>query len=236
MDARGESVAGSTRPGQGRGGGSTPTSPLLFRLGETADARDLIARFHYTRRVKSGGRMIGTFHRVDRNDECVAACIFHEPPSIWRERVLDLHRLVRRPRHKVPLSRLVAWTCRAIAKAGIADLLVSYADSTQGHHGGIYQACGWNYHGKRPAKLDGYISRSGTFIPARTATRRLGCNRRYELAKRGYKPHFDKGKHLYWRALTPAGEAKAQRLGLLNRPYPKPQRRQQINIHTHRLA
>jgi hypothetical protein len=225
MDARGESVNGCTRLDQRRRGGSIPTSPLLFRLGQTEAARQLVIEYHYSQRVKSGGRVIGTFHRPDKNGLCVAACIFHEPPSIWRERVLDLHRLVRRPYCKVPLSQLVAWTCRAVQKSGIADLLVSYADSTQGHHGGIYQACGWNYHGKRPAKLDGYISRTGKFIPARTATNKLGCNRRKELARRGYRAHFDKGKHLYWRALTPEGEAKAARLGLQKLGYPKPGKR-----------
>lgn len=221
---RADGVAGNTRSDQDREGGSNPTSALIFRTGETVAARELVLQFHYSRRMKSGGRMIGTFHRSDRNMLCVAACVFHEPASIWKERVLELHRLIRRPRYAVPLSRLVAWTCRAVKAAGIADLLISYADSTQGHFGGIYQACGWRFHGKRPAKLDGYIMPDGSFVPARTATKRFGCNRRHELATRGIMPHFDTGKYLYWRALTPAGQAKAERLGLLDRPYPKPRR------------
>jgi hypothetical protein len=221
-DFRGDCVAGSTRVDQTRCGGSIPTSPLSFKLGDRHAARELILNFHYTARCKSGGVMIGTFHRPDLDGLCVAACVFHTPPAPWSEPVLELHRLVRRPTHQVPLTRLVAWTCRAILKAGVADLLVSYADSTQGHHGGVYQACGWHYHGKRPAKLDGYFTPEGEYVPARSACKRFGCNRRRELAARGITAHFDKGKHLYWRALTPAGEAQAERLGFVRAPYPKP--------------
>lgn len=215
-------VTGSTPTNQVGSGGSTPTPALEFRLGQRDAARQLVLSFHYSRRAKDGGRTIGTFHRPDKHGLCVAACIFHEPPSIWRERVLDLHRLVRRPRHAVPLSRLISLTCKAVKRAGIADLLISYADSTQGHHGGVYQASGWSFHGRRPAKVDGYIDPAGNFIPARTATEKLGCNRKAELVARGFTLHWDKGKYLYWRALTPSGMAKAARLGLQSNPYPKP--------------
>lgn len=34
-------------------------------------------------------------------------------------------------------------------------------------------------------------------------------------------PHFDEGKHIYWRALNKSGKRKALRLGLENKPYPK---------------
>lgn len=222
MPRRGGSVVGSTLAAHARTGGSIPTPPLEFRTGQSADARDLVLSFHYSRRIKSGGRMIGTFHRPDRDHRCIAACVFHEPSARWKERCLELHRLVRMPRCIVPLSRLIALTCRAVKASGIADLLISYADATQGHHGGVYQASGWNYHGQRKPALDGYILPSGEFVPARSARSKLGCNRRHELAARGIIAHWDKGKHLYWRALTPAGEAKAARLGLVRSPYPKP--------------
>lgn len=218
-------VNGSTSSDQEERGGSNPTSALEFRVGDRLAAKSLILEFHYSRRAKDGGRVIGTFHRPDRNGLCVAACVIHETSAIWRERVLELHRLVRRPYYKVSLSRLISLTCKAVKRLQLTDLVVSYADSTQGHHGGVYQASGWNYHGKRKPIMDGYIAPDGSFIPGRTATQRLGCNRRQELRLRGYMPHFDKGKHLYWRALTPSGEEKAARLGLLKSPYPKPKQR-----------
>lgn len=35
-------------------------------------------------------------------------------------------------------------------------------------------------------------------------------------------PHFDTGKHLYWKAIGRSGQAKADRLGLKKMPYIKP--------------
>lgn len=213
---------GSTPADQAGDGGSTPTPSLEFRVGDTAAARALVLEFHYSRRVKCGGRTVGTFHRTDRAGLCVASCIFHETSVRWREPVLELHRLVRRPNYAVPLSQLVALTCRAVKRAGIADLLISYADSTPGHHGGIYQASGWHFHTKRKPSIDGWFKPDGTYVPGRSAHKAFGTNSKYKLQDRGLQPHWDTGKYLYWRALTPSGEAKAERLGFLKLPYPKP--------------
>ena len=37
-----------------------------------------------------------------------------------------------------------------------------------------------------------------------------------------FEPHFDEGKHLYWKPLMVAGKTRAKRLGLRDEPYPKP--------------
>ena len=152
----------------------------------------------------------------------MATCIFHEPSARWREPVLELHRLVRRPGYVVPLSQLVGLTCRAVRRAGIADLLISYADSTQGHHGGICQASGWHFHGQRKPSIDGWFDHAGAFVPGRSASKKFGTNSKYKLRALGYRPHLDTGKYLYWRALSQSGEAKAERMKFLKLPYPKP--------------
>ena len=36
------------------------------------------------------------------------------------------------------------------------------------------------------------------------------------------EPHYDEGKHLYWKPLMVAGRTRAKRLGLKVSPYPKP--------------
>lgn len=203
-------------------GGSIPTPPLEFRIGQWQDAKNLILRFHYSGRTRLP-MITGTFHRTDRNGLCVAACVFSTTSARWRERVIELGRLVRAPRQTVPLSRLISLTCKEIRRRKIADLLVSYADVGAGHHGGVYQASGWNYHGMRAPYRDGVIWRS-KFVPARTANGRWGTNSPKILRAMGIRvaAHFDRGKHLYWRALTPEGECKAERLGLMKRAYPKP--------------
>jgi hypothetical protein len=203
-------------------GGSTPTPSLEFRTGEWQDAKYLILRFHYSKRLRPPV-IVGTFHRTDRNGLCVAACVFSPTTVRWREPVMELSRLVRAPRQVVPLSRLISLVCRELKRLGKADLLISYADVEQGHHGGVYQASGWRYHGLRPPSQHGMLIR-GRFYPGRSIKGRWGHNSVRLLAKLGIraKPVYDKGKHLYWRALTPAGAAKSARLGLQDRPYPKP--------------
>jgi hypothetical protein len=210
-------------------GGSIPASPLyVFKVGEHRPAYALMLKHHYSGRSKRGGRVVGSFHLNRPDSRMVAACVIHEPSCCWRERgVLELHRLVRSPRHRVPLSQLISLTVREVKRRSIGELIVSYADSTFGHHGGVYQASGWNYHGKRRPYRDGVIVR-GKFVPSRSANTRWGSNNPKVLRLRGIraKGHFDKGKHLYWKALSAEGEAKAARLGLQKNPYPKPRRQQ----------
>lgn len=54
-------------------------------------------------------------------------------------------------KHISPVSKIMAVAVRMLtrAQAGLR-LLVSFADPSHGHHGGIYQACGWVYVGQTP--------------------------------------------------------------------------------------
>ena len=45
-------------------------------------------------------------------------------------------------------SRLVAWTCRLLAKEKMGKLIWATSDTDAGEIGTIYQACGWVYVGK----------------------------------------------------------------------------------------
>ena len=71
--------------------------------------------------------------------------------------------------------------------------------------------------------MDGVVWR-GEFIPGRSANSRWGTQSPSRLANQGIiaEPHYDEGKHLYWKAINRQGAAKAQRLGLQMLPYPKP--------------
>lgn len=201
-------------------------------FGRYDDAAPLVVRHHYSRRVPSNVEAVGTWHESgglfgDRG-EAVAACFFSIPPTRWAENVLELSRLVRAPHVQAPLSSLVGETVAMIRRAKRADLVVSFADWTEGHHGGIYQAAGWNYAGKRDAACDGVLL-DGVFIPGRSCNSRWGTRSpdklRSILTGRRIEPHFDAGKHLYWRALNRHGIAQAKRAGLGSIPYPKPANR-----------
>lgn len=204
-------------------------SRLHFHLGEVAAARQLVLRYHYSGRWPGGNTacVVGTWHEdgglFGDSGEAVAACVFGIPASSgWSQPVLELVRLVRRPDVRPQLSGLVSATSRWAHRKGW-PLLVSFADATHDHHGGIYQACSWNYHGQRAKRMDGLII-DGVFIPGRTLNTRYGTQSATKLAERGIasEPHWDAGKHLYWRADGRTGKRMAESLKLLCRPYPKP--------------
>jgi hypothetical protein len=187
----------------------------------------LVRDFHYS------GRMPGQIEHCyaarlpgglfDDYGEITAAIVFSIPWG-WSEDVLELSRLVRLPDHDEPLTRLIAFACGWLKRHGWC-LLVSFADWAQKHHGGIYQASGWRYGGMRKPRMDG-LNINGKFTPARTCTNAYGTNSpdrlRAILPDKEIEPHYDEGKHLYWRALNVAGKTRAKRLGLRSLPFPKP--------------
>lgn len=205
------------------------TVPYAFRVGHLEEASALVRAHHYSRRPPANVQVVGTWHEpgglFGDYGAAVAACFFSIPPTRWSEPVLELTRLVRRPDVCIPLTGLIAATCKHLGKSGDADLLVSFADRTQGHHGGIYQAASWRYGGARDRRMDGVLV-GGAFYPGRTCNSLWGTHSPARLLERWpdkeIVPHFDEGKHLYWRPLSKEGRRKAIRLGLRDLPYPKP--------------
>ena len=207
---------------------------LNFHVGRYGEAVELINKYHYSRRAPSNVQCVGTWHEngglFGDYGNAVAACFFSIPPTRWSEDVWELSRLVRDnlPR---PLTALIAQTCN-VAKSKGVHLLVSFADKTQGHHGGIYQAASWNYFGARDRRMDGCLV-DGRFIPGRSCNSKWGTRSPEKLRKilgEDVLPHYDEGKHLYWRALTKEGKRRAVRLGLSAQPYPKPAKQEAIDI------
>lgn len=198
-----------------------------FATGHTDEAKALVKAYHYSGRWPSVVQVVGSWHEdgglFGDSGPMVAACVFGMPASRWSEPVMELTRLVRRPDVEVALSGLVSKTVHYIKRKGLADLLVSFADATVGHHGGIYQASSWMYDGQRPSRMDGVIVH-GQFVPGRVANHTWGTRSPTLLAAQGIdaEPHYDDGKYLYWKPLTRAGRRKAQRLGLSDLPYPRP--------------
>ena len=199
---------------------------LHIRVGHVAEACDLVIRHHYSKRAPANIQIVATMHDdgglFGDYGEVVAACFLCIPPTRWTEPVLELSRLVRSDR-SIKLTPLISAACRAAKKRGY-DLIVSFADKTHGHHGGIYQAASWNYDGARGVMVDG-VTIDGKFIPGRSCNSKWGTRSPVKLSERlGVQvlPHYDEGKHLYWKSLGALGSAKASRLGLKKMPYPKP--------------
>lgn len=201
------------------GSGAIPAPSLHFRTGRIAEAQSLVMSHHYSKRVPGSVLMIGSLHLdgglFGGDGPMVAAAFFSSPPTRWSEQVIELTRLVRGD-SKVPLTMLVSLSARELKKRG-ADLLVSFADRTQGHEGYVYRACNWNYAGCRDRQNDGHLI-NGTFIPRRSCYALYGTSSPEKLRKilphKTVEPHWDDGKHLYWLALGRRGKEKAARLGL----------------------
>lgn len=227
---RAGSAVGGTPGHQPGRGGSIPASALFFNLGREDDATALVLRYHYSGRMPDSVQMTGTFHLAGGLfgdcGEAVAACVFSSPPTRWSEPVLELSRMVRHDDYRVPLSKLVSLTISRLRRKEITDLVVSFADWTQRHHGGIYQACRWHYDGQRDRAMDG-LTIDGAFTPGRSCNARYGTRSPSLIVDRlpggtHVEPHYDDGKHLYWLALNKRGTAQAKRLGLRSVAYPKP--------------
>ena len=205
----------------------SPTRPFHFLTGQYAAAAALVVSHHYSARVPSNIQCVGTLHEdgglFGDQGPAVAACYFTIPPTRWSEPVWELSRLVRRDDVDVPLTGLISATAKQCRALGM-DLLVSFADATHGHHGGIYQAASWRYHGMRPRSCDGlYIG--GAFYPARSIVSKWGTrspDKLRRIVSAPIVPHYDDGKHLYWRPLNRRGRRKADRMALAANPYPKP--------------
>lgn len=69
------------------------------------------------------------------------------PYGLGQTEVCELARVALRE-HETPVSRIVMVAVRFLRKSSPGlRLIVSYADTAQGHYGGIYQAMGWLYDG-----------------------------------------------------------------------------------------
>lgn len=196
---------------------------LHFRTGQYSDACDFVEKHHYSHRTPANIQLIATLHKsgglFGDAGEIVAAVFFSIPPTRWAEDVIELSRLVRAS-EKVFLSSLISKSCSVLARNG-HNLVVSFADRTHGHFGGVYQSSSWIYAGSREKRMDGVLV-NGAFIPGRSANSRWGTRSPTRLSELGVValPHYDDGKHLYYKPLNVAEKGKAKRLGLTSKPYP----------------
>jgi hypothetical protein len=123
-------------------------------------------------------------------------------------------------------SKLIAWTCRLLARETGAKLVIAYADTDAGEIGTIYQACNWAYVGLGEATLD-WIAPSGrlykkkysdTLAKKHGGTMRLWIGR---LEQAGWQRFYSNPKHRYVSILGNADRALRDRIARLCQPYPK---------------
>lgn len=125
-------------------------------------------------------------------------------------------------RHRAPASKIVSVAVRMLkAKAPALRLLISFADPSHGHHGGIYQAMGWVFTGTSDGGPE-FIGPMGQRLHNRMVSPR-GLVRMFDRYQPAFKPSHCKrvrmpGKYRY---LRPLDREMASRVESLRQPYPK---------------
>ena len=194
---------------------------MEFFVGQNMWTDALVLNEHYSHSLPSFTCLVVG---IRRKHKVTAACYFSNSASgRWTEQLVELSRLVKLKTEETQLTQLISFGLKTIKKMKESkyNLCISYADYSRNHHGGIYQAASWNYHGKRKRRLSGFIL-NGEFVHRRSAYSRFGSSSIDILKKHKGEPFYDDGKYLYWKALNKKGKAKAKKLELQKNEYPKP--------------
>lgn len=188
-----------------------------------AAAKHACENWHYSRCVPAGklvkvgawegGKFIGVvmFGRG-------ATPNLGKPYGLAQDQCVELVRIALTD-HAAPVSRIAALAIRFIKKTNPGlRLIVSFADQSQGHHGGIYQAGNWTYNGHgQPANF--YLVRGKLTHPRSIGAKGLVQN---ISGARQIDPNATvvtvPGKHRY---LMPLDDAMRAQIAPLAKPYPK---------------
>ena len=191
-----------------------------------ADAHTLIVKVHYAHRIPSISHAFGLF----LSGELVGVITYGTSPSStlakglcgpdWASNVLELNRLVLLNNKEHEASRLVGSSLRMLPKPSI---VVSFADTRQGHEGIVYQATNFLYTGLSAKFVD---PRVRGLEHQHHATYAHGMTNAEVIAKYGAdNVYFEERsrKHRYVYFVGTVGQKKAMRAALRygTLPYPK---------------
>jgi hypothetical protein len=197
----------------------------LFVAPCSLEAADFDCRAYHYSRCRPAGRALffGAWEGGDHAG-CVVvsrgACAnIGSPFDLRQDQVAEVTRVALRPGHVAPVSQVLGVVVRLLKKSNPGlEVLISYADQRQGHHGGVYQAAGWAYLGETGREAT--LLLHGRETHARTVSSRFGTR-----DVRWLREHVDPQvrridcppKHKYALGLTPGMRA---RLAALAQPYP----------------
>lgn len=205
-------------------------SELYMTGAEPDECWPLVRDYHYSRRMPSAirhcfawrgaGGLFGDFGDIQ------AAVLYGNPVNrAWPQDALELQRLIRRDDFGRPLSEFVSWTLRWLREHTPTPFVISYADSGEGHHGGIYQASGFSYVHETGRYQDGLVNpETGEVIHGRQCNRMFGSRSIETLLAVGgdYVPAYKETKYLYVRPLRQNLKPLLRRFGWRLLPFPKP--------------
>lgn len=198
----------------------------------------LISKYHYLGGIGRSFMVYGTFV----NCELIAVVCFSTPCSeILRssilgsdnkKHVIELSRLCLKPKCKIPATKIISLSIQELKcerkKREMIPIhaIISFADSRQDHHGGIYQAGSWLYTGQSIRSSNYYfVDQKGSI----RHPRQNGINiSKKKALSNGWKVVHPKKQNIKFRYVKIIGSKKQKKkfkrlLKLDILPYPKPE-------------
>jgi len=181
-------------------------------------AKYAVEHWHYSRKMPVGKIVkIGAWE-----DGTYIGCVLFSrganahigrPYNLRQTEVCELTRIALTS-HRSPVSKIGSIAIKMLrAQSSGIRLIVSYADPSEGHHGGVYQAMGWVYTGHTSGTH--MLEINGKRLHKREANARYGTNDSTIL---GGKYVYPEQKHRY---LCPLDAAMRAQIAPLAQPYPK---------------
>jgi len=132
--------------------------------------------------------------------------------------------------HITPVSRIIKIVINLLKKTNKIRLIVSFADCSKGHHGGVYQAGGWIFAGTTAASIE-YWKLGKRWHPRQLSesghTVQFGVKRKVPKPSECTKIKVP-GKYRY---LMPLDDLMRQSILKLSQPYPKRAGSKAIVVH-----
>ena len=183
--------------------------------------------WHYSRTIPVGKKSTLGVYENARYIGCVVFSRGASPHLGKREgytvtQICELTRMAL-TKHDNSVSRIISIACRMLKNLcpGLRAVM-SFADTNEGHHGGIYQAAGWVYLGQTEPKTH-FLTPAGVMLHDRRCTQ-SGVVKAFGKVERCPKrkdctPVELKGKHKYLWVFDKEERRRWQAKGL---PYPRP--------------
>lgn len=157
------------------------------------EAEYMILNIHYAKRWPSITYYFGLFYR----EKLVGVVTYGTPPSAplkkgiagdaYKDCILELNRLVLLNNKKNEASFLVSRSLKMLPKNKI---IVSFADTSQGHYGTVYQASNFIYCGLSAKRTDWKIKGKEHLHGQTVADEFRGCKNRSALMREKYGDDF----------------------------------------------
>lgn len=189
-----------------------------------AAAKYACENWHYSRSIPSASVKVGAWE----DGRFIGVVIFGRgaaseigsPYGLPQDQICELVRIAMRD-HQTATSRIMAISLRFLQRSNPGlRMVVSFADSAQGHHGGIYQAGGWIYEGTK--EYHSYRV-NGKLVHPKTLHSKYGRGgQSIDWLRKNVDQYAERvqgmGKHKY---IMPLDEEMRQRILPLSKPYPK---------------